>query len=571
MTLVHPRVRWVVVPPPDPQQVVNLARSLQLPETLTSLLIQRGHDTPESAKRFLRPSLDDLSDPFLLQDMRHAVRIVAEAVRGGRTILVHGDYDVDGQCATALLTRVLREAGAAVVPFIPHRLRDGYDFGPAGLAAARQHDAGLIITCDCGTSARATVEQARAEGRQVVVTDHHLPTGPLPPADAVLNPQRPDCPSHAGELCGAGVAFKLAQAVVADLGLPVNLPYHLLDLVALATVADVVPLRGENRILVRFGLRLLGNSRWPGIRALVEVAGLTGGEVRAGQVGFILAPRLNAAGRIGDPMDGLHLLLSDEPADALSRSEALEALNTRRQALDQEILAQAVEMVERAIDLERDHALVLAGEGWHPGVIGIVASRLVERYARPTVLVALEGEEGRGSGRSIPGFDLHGALSVCDSHLVRYGGHRMAAGLSVRRDRLDAFREAFGDVARSRLTPDDLIPMLRVDITVAVEELDDRLERLLRHLEPSGPGNPGPVLGVREATAKGANVVGTNHIKFTLEDETAAIQSIGFGWADRLSEDWSQGAVDVALRLERNDWRGSSTLQARVVDVRRAD
>lgn len=570
MTLVHPRVRWVVTPSPDPHQVVTLARNLQLPDTLAALLIQRGHDTPQSAKRFLRPSLDDLSDPFLIRDMEHAVRLVAEAVREGRTILVHGDYDVDGQCATALLTRVLQVAGASVVPFIPHRLRDGYDFGPAGLAAARQHDAGLIITCDCGTTARATVERARDEGRNVVVTDHHLPTGPLPPADAVLNPQRPDCPSPATELCGAGVAFKLAQALVAELGLPVNLPYHLLDLVALATVADVVPLRAENRILVRFGLRLLRDSRWPGVRALLEVAGLAG-NVRAGQVGFILAPRLNAAGRIGDPMDGLRLLLSDEPEDAYRQAKALDALNTQRQALDQEILDQAVEMVETAIDLEHDHGLVLAGDGWHPGVIGIVASRLVERYGRPTVLVALDGEEGRGSGRSIPGFDLHGALSACAPHLARYGGHRMAAGLSVRRDRLGAFQAAFGDVARSRLSSDDLIPVLRVDLVVPVEQLDDELERLLRHLEPSGPANPGPVLGVRGAAVKGANTVGANHLKFTLEDETGAIESIGFGWADRLREEWDrEGGIDVALRLERNEWRGASTLRARIVDIRRA-
>jgi single-stranded-DNA-specific exonuclease len=571
MNLVHPRVRWVVRPAADTQQAITLARGLELPETLAALLIQRGHDTPEAARRFLRPSLDDLSDPFLLQDMSSATRIVADAVRDGRTILVHGDYDVDGQCATALLTRVLREAGASVVPFIPHRVRHGYDFGPAGLRAAQEHDARLIITCDCGTTARATVEQARAEGRQVIVTDHHLPSGPLPPADAVLNPQRPDCSSPAKELCGAGVAFKLAQALVAELGLPVNLPYHLLDLAALATVADVVPLTGENRIVVRFGLRLLPKSRWPGIRALLEVTGLAGEAIRAGQVGFILAPRLNAAGRIGDPMDGLRLLLTDDAADAYARAEALDVINARRQALDQDILEQAIDTVEQEVDLEREHALVLAKDGWHPGVIGIVASRLVERYARPAVLVAMEGEEGRGSGRSIPGFDLHDALTACAAHLGRYGGHRMAAGLSVRRERLEAFRDAFGDVARSRLTQDDLIPVQRVDGIVSVSQLDEQLERLLGCLEPYGPGNPGPVLGVRRAVAKGTKVVGTNHLKFVMEDATGSIESIGFGWGDRLAEDWWRDPVDVALRLERDEWRGYSKLQARIVDVRRAE
>lgn len=571
MTVVQPRVRWVVAPPADPGHTLRLAQGLRIPEALAALLLQRGFGSEDAARQFLRPSLDTLSDPFAMADMHTAVALVAEAVRERRRIMVHGDYDVDGQCATALLTRVLREAGADVLPFIPHRVRDGYDFGPAGLAAAAEHGVGLIITCDCGTSARTTVERARAAGIRVIITDHHLPSGPLPPADAVLNPQRPDCSSSATQLCGTGVAFKLAQALVAELGLPVNLAYHLLDLVALATVADVVPLTGENRTLVRFGLRLLPKTRWPGLRALLAVSGLSGPSIRAGQVGFILAPRLNAAGRIGEAMDGLRLLLTDDAAEAEPLAQALDDLNTRRQAMDQEILDQAMETIEQLVDLDREHALVLAGEGWHPGVIGIVASRLVERFARPTVLVALEGAEGKGSGRSIPKFDLHGALTVCAPHLARYGGHRMAAGLTVERGQLEAFREAFGEVARSQLTEDDLVPVQRVDVIVSVNQLDDRLEKLLRHLEPCGAGNPGPVLGVKGGGARGATVVGTNHLKFQLEDETGGIEAIGFNWGDRVADDWWHHGVDVALRLERNEWMGLSKLQARIVDVRRAN
>ncbi len=568
MTLVRPRTRWVVAPPADPGRVSALARALQLPETLAALLLQRGYESAEAAKAFLRPSLDALSDPYLLQDMARAVELIAAAVRGGTPILVHGDYDVDGQCAAALLTRALREAGATVVPFVPHRIRDGYDFGPAGLAAARAAGAGLILTCDCGTTATAVVAQAQAEGIDVVISDHHLAGGPLPPAGAVLNPQRPDCASPAKELCGSGVAWKLVQALVPALGLPANLPYHLLDLVALATVADVVPLVGENRTLVRHGLRLVADSRWPGVRALLAVTGLLGRAVRAGHVGFILAPRLNAAGRIGDAMHGLQLLLCDDPAEAEVRARALDRLNEERQALDREILDQAVETVETRIDLAREHALVLAEDGWHPGVIGIVASRLVERYGRPAVLVAFEGEEGRGSGRSISGFDLHGALAACAPHLARYGGHRMAAGLTVRRERLDAFREAFGDVARERLSADDLVPRQRVDALVAIDRLDDRVERLLQYLEPCGPGNPGPVLGVRGATARARAVVGEGHLKFTLCDDTGSIEAIGFGWAGRVPEEWWRDPLDVALRLERNVWRDTTTLQARIVEIR---
>ncbi|HEY9015539.1 MAG TPA: DHH family phosphoesterase, partial [Gemmatimonadales bacterium] len=277
----QPMLRWRVVPPPDPAEAQRLAAALNLPVALAGLLIQRGHSTEEAARRFLRPSLDELSDPYALAGMEDAVSAIAGAVRTGQRILVHGDYDVDGQCASALLTRVLQVAGADVLPFLPHRLRDGYDFGPAGLEAARAAGASLVITCDCGITAYDTVVAARAAGIGVVVTDHHLPGGELPPALAVVDPQRTDDQSGANYLCGTGIAFKLAQALVPALGLPAHLPLHLLDLVALATVADVVPLLGENRILVKHGLRLLHASRWPGLGALLDATGLTGKEVRA--------------------------------------------------------------------------------------------------------------------------------------------------------------------------------------------------------------------------------------------------------------------------------------------------
>lgn len=564
------RVRWVTPPAPAPERVAALATTLGIPETLAALLITRGYAQPDDARRFLKPSLDTLSDPYLLAGMERAVHAVADAVARGAAIMVHGDYDVDGQCATALLTRVLREAGARVVPFVPHRLRDGYDFGPAGLARARAEGVSLVITCDCGATASDTVAAARAAGIAVVVTDHHLSPA-VAPADAVLNPQQPGCAFPHKELCGTGVAFKLAQALAPALGLPQHLPLHLLDLVALATVADVVPLTGENRTLVRFGLRLLSTSRWPGVRALLEVVGLGGRAIRAGHVGYIVAPRLNAAGRIGDAMDGLRLLLTDDPAEARALALRLDEVNTRRQALDEAILDQAVEQVEQQVDLARDYALVLASQGWHPGVVGLVASRLVERYTRPTILVALEGDEGRGSGRSIPAFDLHAGLTACAAHLARYGGHRMAAGLTLRRDRLEAFRAAFHDTARTALTDDDLVPTQRVDLVVPVARLDDDLERLLRHLEPCGAGNPGPVLGVAGGGAADVRSVGANHLRFRLSDATGAIPAIAFGWADRVDGDWWRGRVDAAVRLERNEWRNTSTLQARVVHLRSGD
>ena len=559
----QPVLRWRVVPRPDPQQTEALAAALKLPSALAGLLVQRGHGTEEAARRFLRPALTELSDPHSLAGMAEAVEAIVATVRAGGRILVHGDYDVDGQCASALLTRVLRVAGAEVMPFVPHRLRDGYDFGPAGLAAARAAGASLVITCDCGITAYDTVAAARAAGIGVVISDHHLPGHQLPPALAVIDPQREDDSSGANNLCGTGIAFKLAQALVPALGLPVNLPLHLLDLVALATVADVVPLQGENRVLVKHGLKLLHDSRWPGVRALLDATALTGREVRAHHLGFILGPRLNAAGRVGDATDGLKLLLSEDPAEAATLAQRLEGLNVERQALDQRILDEALEQVERTADPERDAGFVLAGDGWHPGVVGIVASRVVERYGRPTFLIAFDGEIGKGSGRSISRFNLHTALLSCGDLLERYGGHHMAAGLTIQRGRLEEFRERFGDVARQTLAPNDLGPEQRVDLELGLPDITRDLERLCRYLEPCGQGNPSPVFGVRGVRFMNRSVVGNGHLKGALDDGNNRLWAIGFQWADRVP--WlGDEPVDAAFRIECDEWNGMRTLQARL-------
>ncbi len=562
--------RWNIKAPVDAEAVSALAAALRVPRPLATLLIQRGYDTVDEAKAFLRPSLGRLSDPMDFRDMDRAVAILSDAIDRDETIFVHGDYDVDGQCAAALLTRVIRLAGGRVVPFVPHRIRDGYDFGPAGLKAARECGASVVLTCDCGTTAVGPITDAKAAGLKVIVTDHHL-TAVLPPADAVINPNRFDCPSTSKELCGAGVAFKLAQALVAQRGMPDNVPLHFLDFVALATIADIVPLVSENRILVRYGLKSLAASRHAGIRALVDVVGLRGKRLRAGQVGFVIAPRLNAAGRIGDAMDGLLLLLTDDDDEAVERARALDTINARRQQIDVQILDEALDEIDHTVDLEEVYGLVLARDAWHPGVIGIVASRIVERFGRPTILVALEGETGRGSGRSIPKFDLHAALVGCQEHLERWGGHRQAAGLTIHRDCLDGFRSAFNAAVRSELSAEDLVPQQKIDVVVALEELDMDFERILRHLEPCGAGNPQPVLGVRNASARYPKTVGTNHLRFNLEDASGRLPAIAFGMADQVEEGWDAGPIDVAMRLELNEWQGRSTLQARVAQIKPAE
>jgi len=521
--------------------------------------------TREAAETFLRPRLDSLSKPELLAGMNDAVAVIVAAVRNGETILVHGDYDVDGQCAAALLTRALRAAGANAQPFLPHRIADGYDFGAGGLAEAERLNAKLIITCDCGITAVDAVMRAKAAGHRVVVTDHHLPGPVLPPADAVVDPQRSDDESGLGYLCGTGIAFKLVLALVEPLQLPRDMVRELLAYVALATVADVVPLIGENRTLVKHGLAYLAKSRWIGLGALIERAKLGGQELRAAQVGFILAPRLNAVGRIDDANEGLRLLLTDDPAEAARLADRFETLNKQRQDLDQRILDEVMAEIERDyLDPSLHAAFVLAREGWHPGVVGIVASRVVERFGRPAFLIGLDGELGKGSGRSIEGFDLHDALHECADLLERFGGHRMAAGLSIRSDAVNAFRERFNRVALARLKPADLGPTQRVDLELGLADVTRDLERWSRQLEPCGMGNPGPVFGVRNVRLANPRTVGTNHLKGTLSASGQALDAIAFGWADRFAA-FGGDRVDVAFRLELNEWNGREALQARAL------
>jgi single-stranded-DNA-specific exonuclease len=562
------RSRWILPQSPDATRVAALVQELHLPDLLCRLLVTRGFGDPAAAKQYLRPRLDFLHDPSTLGDLDRAVERITRAVRNGEMILVHGDYDVDGMCSTTILTRALRARGARVTPFVPHRLRDGYDLTDAGVRAARDAGATLVITCDCGTSATAPVAELQSAGIDVIITDHHLPGGPLPEAYAVLNPRRPGCTSLDKDLCAAGVAFKLAIAVVTSLGGNPDSVYWMLDLVALATIADVAPLRGENRVLAQYGLRMLNRTANVGLRAMVRAAGLEKRKITAGRVGFILAPRLNAAGRVGSAMRGIELLLASEESVANPIARELEELNGQRQQLDRETLDQAREMM-KTLDLDTTFGVVLASEGWHPGVIGIVASRLVEEFGRPTILIALEGGEGKGSGRSISPFDLHAGISQCRDLLLRFGGHRAAAGVTVARDRVDEFARRFNAIARDALTPDDLVPELRADLEVELGEVNDALELLLRHVEPCGVGNPAPVLvarGVRVAAAP--KTVGKDGLRIELRQNDTQLTAIGWGMAHRAAELAVGTAIDVAFRVDRDEWNGESRLQARLADFR---
>src|SRR6476619_6773783 len=466
----RPRARWILPDAPDPDVVRALCDELLLPEPICRLLVARGHSPAEEAKRYLRPRLEQLLPPEQLLDLERAVARLVQAIRGGETILVHGDYDVDGMSSTTLLARAFGTLGGKVVPFIPRRLLDGYDLTDAGVRAARDAGATVVVTCDCGTSAIAPVRALQADGIDVIISDHHLPGGDLPNAYAILNPKRPGCGSEDKDLAAVGVAFKLALAVTRALGGNENVVFAMLDLVALATIADIAPLRGENRVFARYGLRMLAETKNLGLRALIRSTGLEGKPLTAGRIGFILAPRLNAVGRLGHALRGVELLMAQSEHEANSIARELEELNVKRQEIDRATVEQARQRV-LALDLEETYGIVLAEDGWHPGVIGIVASRIVEEFGRPTILIGLDGDEGKGSGRSISRFDLHAGIGRCRDLLKRFGGHRSAAGVTIARDQVDEFARAFNDSARSVLSPDDLVPELRIDMEVAISDL----------------------------------------------------------------------------------------------------
>jgi single-stranded-DNA-specific exonuclease len=576
----RPAARWLP-PTPAPDGVADaLAAALRpaadqpgkaaVPLAVCRILAARGIHDLETAKRFLRPALEHLEPPETLADLSRAADRLAAAVRAGETILVHGDYDVDGICSTTLMTKALRTLGGRVVPFIPDRMTDGYDLGPAGVAAAQAAGARVVLTCDCGTTALAPAEALRASGIDLIVSDHHLPGAALPVTYALVNPRRPDCPSADKDLAAVGVAWKLALAVTQRLGGDPATVHALLDLVALATIADVAPLRGENRVFVRLGLRQLQQSTLPGLRALIRASRLDEKGITAGRVGFTLAPRLNALGRLRRAIRGVELLLAEDEATANGIARECEELNQERQTMDRAILDEAARRVD-AMDLEATWGLVLHSDRWHPGVIGIVASRLVERTGRPAMLIAVSDGVGKGSGRSIGGFDLHAALQACGDLLVKHGGHRAAAGLTIAPAQIPAFAERFNAVARERLTADDLIPRLRTDLEIPLVEADEAFERALRHLEPFGVGNPGPVLVSRGVClTAGPRRVGTDGVKLALELPGGAREAIAWGLGGRTDGLRAGATVDVAYKLDVNEYRGTQTLQAVVQDLRLA-
>jgi single-stranded-DNA-specific exonuclease len=558
----------------DPARDAALAQALDVPPLFARLLAARGCRDAIAARLFLDAPLESLHDPFLMKGMSAAVRRLHAAVAGGETVLVCGDFDADGITGMALLMEGLGAVGARVRFAVPQRLTDGYGLPLSIVDTAVRDGVRLLVTVDHGISAHEAIAAARRGGVDVLVCDHHLPSAALPPATVILNPRQRDCAYPCKDLCGVGIAFKLLQALEAVGG--ADSGWRGLELVALGTVADLVPLAGENRILARHGLTRLATTGRPGLRALMARAGIRlegASSLTAGQVGFGLAPRLNAAGRLADAAAAVHLLLTEDPAEADRLAGDLDRQNRERQGLEAGILEEAAACAERTHDLARDRALILFGENWHPGVLGIVASRLADRLRRPVVLLTRVGDEAAGSVRGFEGFHVAEALEQCGSLLTRHGGHRAAGGCSLPLERLPAFRERFLALAAETLPEEGAAPVLRLDAEVRLAELDLPLVDLLARLGPHGIGNPEPVFAARGLQVmRSVRLVGRNHLKFKVRSAGAGgrvLEAIGFNWgelAERLDRA-DPPRVDLAFVPERNSWNGHESLQLRLLDI----
>jgi single-stranded-DNA-specific exonuclease len=565
--------RWILPTMVDSDLVGQFTRSFGISPLFAGILLRRGFLEPEAARAYLSPDMRNRRDPFLMKDMDLAVRRILDARGGGERILVYGDYDVDGLTSVALLVKVLTGLGFSVTHYIPNRLIEGYGVSPEGLSFAKEAGASLVITVDCGIVAHEEVEFARGLGLECIITDHHEPGPCTPAAIAVLDPKRAGSIYPDKELAGIGVAYKLCQALYQSLGRSEEELECFLDLVALGTIADVAPLVGENRVFVAKGLEVMRKSPNPAIAALLRSAGLFGKEFSATQIAFTLAPRINAVGRMGDSRGVVDFLVTACPREASEMAEVLEHENRRRQKVDSHVLMEARQMLEQ-MNMDEERAIVLSSHSWHPGVLGIVASRLVERYSRPVILITIDGNGiGRGSARSIPSFHLHEALTACRECLIEYGGHQYAAGLKIRQDNIEKFRRAINTYANSVLSPESLTREVSIDAEVGIDDIDGRLLREVKLMAPNGTANPKPLFLLRDAAVDGyPKAVGDGHLRICLKKQGKVLDAIAYNFGDMAGALAARSRpLDVVFTLDENTWQGTTRLQAKIRDLRTSD
>ena len=564
--------RWKIREVEDINSLKDLADSLNISEVLAKLLFLREIRTFTQAKHFFRPSLDSLHDPYLMHGMENATKRVIQALTENHPICIYGDYDVDGTCATALLYMFLKELGANVDFYIPRRLNEGYGLSKEGIDAIKSnYDAKLLITVDCGITAIEETDYANQLGMDVIICDHHQPKEELPEALAVLDPLKPECQYPFDYLSGAGVAFKLAQGVAEKIGKR-EMPLKYLDLVALAAAADIVPLTDENRVLVKEGLDKVNTDPRPGRLALIESSSLQPGNLNSGQVVFTIAPRINAVGRLGDARRAVELLITDSVDEARILAKVLESENYERRKIDVDTFDNALQLVENSIDFDNELAIVLHQEEWHPGVIGIVASRLVEKYYRPTIMLTTIDGIAKGSARSITNFNIYEALQKCEDMLIHFGGHQAAAGLAVELDKLQEFKDKFNQIVKESINEEDLLPEVIIDAKIRFSDITPKFLRILDQFAPFGPENMRPVfLTENVELINTPRIVGNNHIMtgFKQNKSDKVFDAIGFNMREYLDLILKKNTkVDIVYTIDKTVRDSRTYPQLRLKDIR---
>ncbi|NGM66355.1 single-stranded-DNA-specific exonuclease RecJ [Sphingobacterium sp. SGR-19] len=560
--------RWVVKQKNNVQKTSKLCGELGINAVIAELLLHRGVETYQQAKHFFRPNFDLLHDPFLMKDMDKAISRIERAIGNKEKILIYGDYDVDGTTAVSIVYSFFRDFHSGLEFYIPDRYLEGYGISFKGIDYAAENGFSLIIALDCGIKAIEKVNYAKAKGIDFIIGDHHLPGSTIPDAVAVLDPKRSDCPYPYKELSGCGIGFKLIQAFVQKNDMDMQLAYQYLDLVAVSIASDIVPITGENRILTHFGLKKLNTNPSCGLQALINLSSNKSGHFSVGDIVFQIGPRINAAGRIEHAKDAVKLLISKSLAEAEAYSTTVDDQNTVRKGFDLKITEEALDILNNDELLKQRKSTVLFKADWHKGVIGIVASRLTEKYYRPTVILTQTNGYIAGSARSVLGFDLYEALSECADLLDQYGGHKYAAGLTMRVENVPAFQEKFEAVVQNTITPEMLQQEVLIETELNLKEIDSKFYRLLKQFEPFGPQNEAPILLTRKVQGSGY-IVGTNHIKIVIKQEdSVSFDCIGFGLAEHIDYINEGHKFDICYTIEENNWRGKKNLQLNIKAIR---
>jgi single-stranded-DNA-specific exonuclease len=559
--------RWNILTA-DVQKAQALQAELKVHPVLCKILVQRGIETYKQSRNFFRPSLEELHSPWLMKDMEKAVERIVTAFNKNEKILVFGDYDVDGTTAVASMYQFLKKIYTELDFYIPHRYREGYGVSKAGIDFAKENGFNLIISLDCGIKSADLISYAAGLGIDFIVCDHHLPDAVLPPAVAILNPKQVDCNYPFKELCGCGVGFKLMCALEERLNLPAGSAFEYLDLLATAIAADIVPVNGENRILAFHGLIKANENPNKGIKALTRLSGLTK-ELLINNLVFMIAPRVNAAGRMDDARKAVQMFVAESDEEALHYAEQLHSDNTDRKEADKNITEEALALINNNEEWTGRKSTVVYQSHWHKGVVGIVASRLIEHYYRPTIVLTQSGEYAAGSARSVPGFNLYEAIHACKEHLLGYGGHFAAAGMTLELDQVDAFRNKFEEVVAATINPELLIPEIVIDAEISFKDIRQPFYEILSQMEPFGPENLRPVFIVKKVMDSGwSKIVKEEHIRFSLKQDNITFTGIGFGMVSKFSLLQQKKPVDIVFKIDENEWQDQKSLQLRMIDFR---